>query len=692
MQLRPPLALALGLSLAAAAAATPAGAATLLVPAQLATIQAAIDAAVSGDVIEIAPGAYVQSLSIPAKTLTLRSLFATSGDPADIEATVIDGGGADVVVLASGANVLMQGLSLRNGSGGIRVNAGATLVFEDGRVRGTSDGISLEGGTASIPGIARATIRRSLLEANSDDGLDSDNRGKFVVEDSVLQNNGDDGIEIRLHNNDFGGASVEHVIARNRITGNGEDGIQLIDYDQLTARSFRIERNVIASNADAGLGMMCNGNSIENFEGCPIPEPVRLAHNTFLGNNHGLSGGVNTIGVGNLFVGSTLLGVKNVTGGSLLAHSLFHANGTNAASSNLDLPTTLFADPLLSPSQRPQAGSPAIDAGVAFYMHQGEVIVDLDPSEYDGSAPDLGALEHDPNAPPSVNALDVRIATGSDDAEETGSGSMSLTHGDLGFGNVATVEWVGMRFPGLAIPPGAPILAAGVQLRADESDSGPTLLTLQGQDADDAPVFGTGTGNISSRPRTGAVVVWSPLAWSLGGAGPAQQTPDLSEIVQAIVDRPGWASGNALVLIVNGDGERVAESTEGLAAMAPLLHVEWQTTACADGVDQDGDGAADFPADPGCSSPTSDIEDPACQDGENNDLQPGIDYDGGAAANGGVPLDAPDPDCSVPWTRSESRINPPGCGLGGELIVPLGLLAWARAGRRGAIAPCIRPM
>lgn len=159
-------------------------------------IQAAITAAANGDVIEIAPGVYVQSLAITGKALALRSRFVSSGDPADIEATVIDGGGADVLVLDAGANVLVEGLSLRNGSGGIRVNAGATLEFSDGRVRDTSDGISLEGGSGAAAGIARATIRRSLLEANSDDALDSDNKSELFVEDSVLQNNGERPLDV----------------------------------------------------------------------------------------------------------------------------------------------------------------------------------------------------------------------------------------------------------------------------------------------------------------------------------------------------------------------------------------------------------------------------------------------------------------------------------------------------------------
>jgi hypothetical protein len=41
------------------------------------------------------------------------------------------------------------------------------------------------------------------------------------------------------------------------------------------------------------------------------------------------------------------------------------------------------------------------------------------------------------------------------------------------------------------------------------------------------------------------------------------------------VDRPGWASGNSLVLIITGSGENVAESFDGEATAAPLLHIEY---------------------------------------------------------------------------------------------------------------------
>jgi hypothetical protein len=61
----------------------------------------------------------------------------------------------------------------------------------------------------------------------------------------------------------------------------------------------------------------------------------------------------------------------------------------------------------------------------------------------------------------------------------------------------------------------------------------------------------------------------------VGVRGSAQQTPDLKTILQQIVNRGDWASGNAVVIIVEGSGKRVAASYEGSAAGAPTLHVEY---------------------------------------------------------------------------------------------------------------------
>ncbi len=63
-------------------------------------------------------------------------------------------------------------------------------------------------------------------------------------------------------------------------------------------------------------------------------------------------------------------------------------------------------------------------------------------------------------------------------------------------------------------------------------------------------------------------------AWPVKGAsGPDQRTPDLASVVDSVVNGGGWQSGNALVLLITGTGERVAESFDGDFAGAPLLHV-----------------------------------------------------------------------------------------------------------------------
>lgn len=59
----------------------------------------------------------------------------------------------------------------------------------------------------------------------------------------------------------------------------------------------------------------------------------------------------------------------------------------------------------------------------------------------------------------------------------------------------------------------------------------------------------------------------------MGVAGPAQRTSDLAAVVGEVVNRPGWASGNALALLITGTADRTAESLEG--GTDPVLHIEW---------------------------------------------------------------------------------------------------------------------
>ena len=190
---------------------------------------------------------------------------------------------------------------------------------------------------------------------------------------------------------------------------------------------------------------------------------------------------------------------------------------------------------------------------------------------------------------PTIRTASVRIATGSDDAEETVAGNIDLTSSDLELVDDTNQngdnQTVGMRFPGLNIPAGATITKAYIQFSVDEVQHvDATNLLIKGQAADNTATFTTALNNISSRPLTTAGVAWVPPVWpTANAAGADQQTPNLKNVLQEIVGRTGWQSGNAVAFVVTGTGRRNAHSFNGQAARAPQLVVEYFTPGPAVG-------------------------------------------------------------------------------------------------------------
>jgi hypothetical protein len=190
------------------------------------------------------------------------------------------------------------------------------------------------------------------------------------------------------------------------------------------------------------------------------------------------------------------------------------------------------------------------------------------------SAPEL-VIEYSTST--TVKSLDARISAGADDAEEGSSGTMSLTGSDLELVLDASQQVVGLRFVGLNIPQGVTISNAYLQFKVDEVSTAATTLSLQTQTADSAPAFSYSSSNLSSRSRSSAATTWTVASWpTIAEASTAQRSPNLSAIIQEVISRPGWRAGNSLVIIITGSGKRVAESFEGDAAAAPLLHIDWQ--------------------------------------------------------------------------------------------------------------------
>lgn len=176
----------------------------------------------------------------------------------------------------------------------------------------------------------------------------------------------------------------------------------------------------------------------------------------------------------------------------------------------------------------------------------------------------------------SADTLMVPIIASSDDVEEMGvNGNMLMVSPDLELvDDKGKTQTLGLRFTNVIIPPNAIIHNVYIEFTVDEPDITPAEFTFTGLLSDNAPTFNKNRYDITSRPTTSTSVTWSNIPpWS--NAFDTVRSTDLSPIIQEIVNRTGWVSGNALAFIVTGFGERTAIAFEGDPANAPRLFVEF---------------------------------------------------------------------------------------------------------------------
>jgi len=174
-----------------------------------------------------------------------------------------------------------------------------------------------------------------------------------------------------------------------------------------------------------------------------------------------------------------------------------------------------------------------------------------------------------------ATSFSTRINNNNDDAEERRpAGSMYLTSTDLELVTDGSQnQLVGMRFTSVGIPQGATITNAYIEFTVDENNSGTTSVIFKGQASANPATFSSATNDISNRPLTSASSNWSNISpWTVDAV---IRSPSLRLIVEEIINRPDWNSGNAMVFVVSGTGERTAESHNGESDSAPRLVIEY---------------------------------------------------------------------------------------------------------------------
>lgn len=187
----------------------------------------------------------------------------------------------------------------------------------------------------------------------------------------------------------------------------------------------------------------------------------------------------------------------------------------------------------------------------------------------------------------TTTTISVRVNASSDDAEENGGGTVSTTSNNLDLaytgGGSPTQNIVGLRFNNLAIPVGAIISSATLQFTASSGDTANTVnLTIRGQANANSPTFTTTANDLSGRATTSASVNWSALGSWTNGATTNATSPDLSTVIQEVVNTTGWASGNSLNLLLRNNAStagarRRGSSYDNSTTQAPLLSITYST-------------------------------------------------------------------------------------------------------------------
>ena len=188
----------------------------------------------------------------------------------------------------------------------------------------------------------------------------------------------------------------------------------------------------------------------------------------------------------------------------------------------------------------------------------GSATTDSSGNYYFGGAANVNMLS---NPSCTGNTYARRIAAYTDDAEQVGTTVTTTTTASspmtLGRDPSNANTTAGLRFSGVQVPKGATITSATLVFTPDATPgSGTVTVNIDGEAADNAATYSTASSNISSRTLTSAGnrVSWSVGTWTASTANANSTTPDLKNIVQEIINRSGWQTGNAVNFIISNNG------------------------------------------------------------------------------------------------------------------------------------------
>ena len=352
----------------------------LMVPGDYATIQAAIDAAVDEDTVQVSAGTYVENVDFGEKNLVLRSV-------AGPELTIIDGNASGTAVLINGgqtANTILEGFTITGGTG-------------------WWNGTERVGGGIAVRDYSSPTLRNLIITENQATGPGEPAGG---------------GITIFMYSNPY----LENIIISNN-TSKWGGGLAVVE----SAPTFK-NVEILGNNATTtGGGIYIGVRSNPRFDRVNISENTATYyggagfihdHSRPWFNRVTIKENVCASGGGGLIIndGSNINIINSIVWGNLpdqlqlWVAPEYESSVLNVAYSDVQdgelgiglgdgilhwLEGNMDDDPVFGEDGfELDPESQCIDAGIPYFEYDGVVWVDITPDEYSGDNPDMGSFEY----------------------------------------------------------------------------------------------------------------------------------------------------------------------------------------------------------------------------------------------------------------------------------------------------------
>jgi hypothetical protein len=178
--------------------------------------------------------------------------------------------------------------------------------------------------------------------------------------------------------------------------------------------------------------------------------------------------------------------------------------------------------------------------------------------------------------------FETQVLSSEDDAKENSEGRVNIKSSTLEMtqDGEESQQIIGIRFANVKIPRKANIIKAYIKFTAKARSTDVADLIIQTENSTNPKKFKEEYFNITDRRLSRKSINWNPALWDFKGESKENETTnDLSELVQDIVNKRGWRSGNAIVFIITGEGNKVASSFDADKNSAPKLYIEYEAPA-----------------------------------------------------------------------------------------------------------------